>query len=168
MQPIPSIEITFEKINGNSDLSFSDVLWNCRSASPLYLVMLSLWRRWLMPTSGSRTRSNHTSQRSTKSGIYSSQSHRKHPKTRKNWIRLVVIFIILVSQIAELVLTRYMWLQVSYNVRFRFDEISAQLTDECQVSSVIRFFAIQSTTSITDFLVVDKSSVILVKRPKIR
>ena len=27
---------------------------------------------------------------------------------------------------------------------------------------------IQSTTSITDFLVVDKSSVILVKRPKIR
>ena len=30
------------------------------------------------------------------------------------------------------------------------------------------FFAIQSTTRKTDFLVVDKSSVILVKRPKIR
>ena len=30
------------------------------------------------------------------------------------------------------------------------------------------FDLIQSTTRITDFLVVDKSSVILVKRPKIR
>ena len=115
--------------------------------------MLSLWRRWLMPTSGSRTRSNHTSQRSTKSGIYSSQSHRKHPKTRKNWIRLVVIFIILFPQIAELVLTRFMWLQVSYNfpISIWWELCSVDWRVSGIMKTVILFFVLFEKKNITYF-----------------
>ena len=98
-----------------------------------------------------------------------------------NWTKIYYRMIHL-SDINEVCIILHMRFQIAYILFSRVHsncEVKAVNKSELRVLQTFfnmplqaqgrsAFFAIQSTTRKTDFLVVDKSSVILVKRPKIR